>query len=81
LDLNLLTTESGSVAVEIQDIDGKPIPGFSLKECQRLSGDSTSSRVQWKSGQPLQTLAGRPVRLHFAIQNGDLYSFQFTDRK
>ena len=81
LHLNLLTTESGSVAVEIQDIDGKPIPGFSLKECQRLSGDSTSSRVQWKSGQPLQTLAGRPVRLHFAIQNGDLYSFQFTDRK
>jgi hypothetical protein len=81
LELNLKTSESGLVAVEIQDIKGKPIPGFSLKDCQPCSGDSIASRVTWKSYRPLRTLAGQPVRLRFTIQNGDLYSFQFTDRE
>lgn len=78
LELNLMTTDAGSVAVEIQDLDGKPIPGFSLKNCEPCTGDSISRKVRWKNNPPLKVLANRPLLLKFAIQDGDLYSYQFT---
>ena len=77
LELNLVTADNGSITVEIQDLDGKPIPGFSLKDCEPCTGDSISQKVVWKNNPELQVLADRPVQLKFAIRDGDLYSFQF----
>jgi hypothetical protein len=33
--------------------------------------------VTWKSGRDVSGLAGRPVRLRFAMQDADLYSVRF----
>ncbi len=77
--LNFATGEGGSVRVEVQDANGKPIDGFALADCEPLSGDEIGHAAQWQAGSNLQALASRPIRLRFALKNADLYSLQFTD--
>jgi len=76
--LNFATEEAGSVRVEMQTADGKPLPGFSLADAEPLTGDSIHRPVAWKGGADVSELAGRPIRLRFVIHQADVYSFQFT---
>ncbi len=78
LELNFSTSAAGSVRVEVQDTDGKPINGFSAANCPQLFGDSIARRVKWNSDADLSSLAGTPVRLLFELHDADLYSFQFV---
>ncbi len=78
LSLNYATSAAGSLKVEIQDANGTPIPGFTLADAAELFGDSTDQIASWKNGTDVSKLAGKPVRLNFELQDGDLYSFQFT---
>jgi hypothetical protein len=77
LVINFSTSAAGSVRVEIQDIEGKPIPGFTLDQCPEIFGDSIERVVRWQSGSDLSALAGKPVRLRFVLQDADLYSIRF----
>lgn len=79
LFLNLSTSAAGSVRVEIQDPDGRAVPGFALDDCPPIFGDAIERRAVWKSGSDLNSLAGRPVRLRFVLSDADLYAFQFKD--
>lgn len=81
LMVNYSTSAAGTILVEIQDADGKPIPGYSLAESQDLYGDSLEQPVTWKGGNDVSKLAGRPVRLRFVVKDADLYSFQFREGK
>ena len=76
LVLNFTTGAKGSLAVELQDLEGRPLEGFSLKDCQPLSGDAVAQTVTWK-GTSLNRLAGTPVRLRFVLRDADLFSFRF----
>jgi len=78
LEINFSTSAVGSVRVEIQDAEGKPIPGFALTDCHLQYGDQLDRVVAWKSGADVSGLAGKPVRLRFELKDADLYSFQFT---
>ena len=78
LELNFATSAAGSIRVEIQAEDGKPISGFSLEECPELFGDSVMRTVVWNNNPSLSALAGKSVRLLFELKDADLYSFQFT---
>jgi len=80
LSLNFQTHKSGRLRVELQNPTGKPIDGFSLSDCQPLSGDDIDQTVTWKDAD-LGKLQGRPVRLRFVLENGDLYSYQFQTVK
>ena len=75
--LNFSTSAAGSIRVEIQDSDGKPIPGYSADEAQELIGNYIEHPASWKKGTDVSTLAGRPIRLHFIMKDADLYSIQF----
>jgi hypothetical protein len=77
LELNVSTSAAGSLRVEIQDATGSPIPGFSLADCGEVIGDEISRVIQWQQGTDLSPLAGKPIRLRFALQDADLYSMQF----
>jgi len=77
LELNYCAGAGGSIRVEIQDAAGKALPGFSLAECQPLAGDDIAGVVKWQSGGNLGAIAGKPVRLRFALKGADLYSMQF----
>lgn len=77
LKINFETSAAGSIQVEIQDAEGKPVPGFTLDECPSLFGNSTEYTVEWKSKARLSDIAGKPVRLRFVLKDADLYAFRF----
>lgn len=77
LSLNVSTSAAGSVRVEVQDLDGKPLPGFSLAECDAVYGDSLEFTVSWSGKSDIGVLSGKPVRLRFELRDADLYSYQF----
>ena len=77
LVLNVSTSAAGSVRVEIQGVDGKPLPGYALADCPEIFGDSLGRPVAWKAGGYLSKLAGQPIRLRFELKDADLYSMRF----
>jgi hypothetical protein len=77
LVMNFSTSAVGSITVEIQDEAGKPIPGFSLADCQPIWGDEIERIVGWKGGHDLNKLSGRSVRLRFVMKDADLYAIRF----
>jgi hypothetical protein len=74
LSLNL--DSKGGTRVELQDANGKPLPGFTLEDCTPITGDFIDHRVSWKGGD-LSSLAGNAVRLWVELKEAALYSFQF----
>ncbi|WP_165251846.1 hypothetical protein [Paludisphaera soli] len=79
LRLNLDTGAMGTAFVELQDAEGRPIPGFALADCEEIGGDFVDQRVYWKGNPDVSALAGRPVRIHFKLKRAKLYAFQFTN--
>lgn len=81
LSLNFATSAAGSLRVEFQTPDGKPIEGFALDDCEEIYGDSVDRKVIWKSGTDISAVSGKPVRLRFVGKDADLYSFQAESGK
>ncbi len=77
LVLNFSTSAAGSVRIEIQDLSGQPIRGFSLSDCVELIGDEIERVVSWKKGRDVSQLAGQPIRLRFVMKDADLYALHF----
>ena len=77
LVVNFSAGAAGSLRVELQDAAGKPLPGFTLADAVEVIGDEIERVVTWKSDRDVSELAGRPVRLRFAMQDADLYSLRF----
>lgn len=77
LTMNYATSAAGSIRVEIQDLTGKPIPGFTLEESKLHFGDDLAQVVSWKSGSDVSALASQQVRLRFVMNDADLYAIQF----
>jgi hypothetical protein len=78
LVLNYSTSVAGSVRVEVQEVDGRPIEGFTMADCAELYGDSLEQAVVWKDHPSLGSLAGKPVRLRFELRDADVFSMRFT---
>jgi len=49
LSLNFATSAAGSLQVELQDELGKPVPGYTLDDCDELFGDRIDRGVTWKT--------------------------------
>jgi hypothetical protein len=81
LTVNYSTSAMGSLRVEIQDADGKAIPGFSIADADELFGDSVDQQVSWNEKVNVSSLAGKPIRLRFQLSDGDLYAFQFIEKE
>ena len=81
LVINYSTSAFGSVRVELQDAAGSALDGYALNQCPVLYGDAIEHTVSWESGPDVSALAGRPVRLRFALTDADLYSIRFTSGK
>jgi hypothetical protein len=78
LRLNYSTSAAGSVKVAILDDGGRPVPGFALKDMEPLFGDELAGPVRWKASGSVAALAGRPIRLRFALSDADLFAFRFA---
>ncbi len=79
LSLNFATSAAGSVRVELQDVDGRPLPGFASDDCDELFGDTLDRTVSWKEQADLTAVSGRVVRVRFLLHDADLFAFQFRD--
>lgn len=80
LEINYSTSAAGKVLVELQDLDGKAIPGFTLGDCKPIYGDHIARLVEWNRGSDLSSLSGKPIRLRFEMSDADLYSLRFRDK-
>jgi hypothetical protein len=78
LVVNYSTSAGGTLRVELQDANGKALPGLTLAECRNLVGDAIEQTVTWAKRSDLSTLAGTTVRLRFVMQEADLYSLRFN---
>jgi hypothetical protein len=78
LTLNYATSAAGSVQVEIQDADGKPLPGFASADAPETFGDKIDAVYRWKAGDDVSALAGKTVRLRFVVRDADVYSYRFA---
>lgn len=78
LKINFSTSAGGSLRVELQDIDGEPIDGFAMENCDLLYGDQIDRAVSWNGGTDVNELVGQPVRLRFELKDADLFSLRFA---
>jgi len=77
LGVNFSSSAAGGIRVEIQDAEGRAIPGFALEDCPPLFGDSIERTVSWGDGTDVSALAGEAVRLRFELKDADLYAYRF----
>jgi hypothetical protein len=79
LTLNFASSAAGDIRVELQDAQGRAIPGFGLDACPPLFGDTLERSVIWNDSDDVSRLAGQPIRLRFVLRDADLYSFRFSE--
>ena len=77
--VNASTSGSGFVKCEIRDIGGNPVPGFSLAESKENYGDGIELAMEWKGGNDLKALAGKPIVLYFELKDADIFSYRFGE--
>ena len=81
LQLNAACHGLGEIWVEVQDADGRPLPGHTRTEAVSVDRNGTAQEVWWQGGPDVSSLAARPVRLHFAMSSAKLFAFQFVEEK
>ena len=79
LIVNYSTSAAGQVQVELQDVQGNVLPGFSLEESVPLIGDDIEKPVLWKNND-IGELVGRPIRLRFVMKDADVYALRFLNK-
>lgn len=65
----------GSIRVQIEDCDGKIIPGLAAAHCAPFCGDSTEEVINWNDRSDLSRLDGSKVQLRFLVHNASLYAW------
>lgn len=80
LIVNGRTQSGGSIRIGVLDAQGNPLPGYSIRDCQPLTGDRSDWVVQWEDGESSITWGDQPIRLRLELQNAELFGFQFQDQ-
>lgn len=79
LEINYSTSAAGIIRVQIEDAaTGEPCAGFSLEDSRRIYGDEIERVLKWGDTTDVSSLAGKPVRLRFVMNEADLYSIKFN---
>ena len=76
--MNFSTSAAGEVKVELQNKNGKPIPGFTLNDSESMFGDAIERTVFWNGKADVSKLKGKTIRVRFIMNDADLYSFKFN---
>jgi hypothetical protein len=77
LAINFSTSAAGSVWVEMLDLSGTPIAGFTREDADEIIGDEIERVATWNGNADVSSLAGTPVRLRFEMKDADVYSLRF----
>ena len=79
LEVNATVAEGGALSVEVQDEQGKALPGFGATDCMPVTGDSLRHVVRWVDRCGDDRWLERPVRLEFYLRDAAVYGFRFTE--
>ena len=74
ISLNAKTWADGQVRVEITDPRGKPLPGFSINDCEPVTGDGLELSPSWRGAPSLPKLETSRIRLRVTARHGSLYA-------
>ncbi len=74
--LNVDCAASGTGRVEIRDAQNRPIPGYTLADCDPIGLNEVDVPVTFHGKSDLGAIS-QPVRLFFSFCNAKLYAFQF----
>lgn len=77
LALNLACEAGGQATVELQDEQGKPLPGYAMGDCDPVTGDAVTQIVSWRGKSAVRALAGKAVKVRIALREARLYAFGF----
>ncbi|MEO6003698.1 MAG: hypothetical protein ABIZ04_27240 [Opitutus sp.] len=80
LTVNFATSAAGSIKVELLGANDRPLPGFSVNDCDELFGDSIDRTVTWADRSDVSALAGQPIRFRVVMRDADLYSMKFQEK-
>ena len=80
LQLNIDCGGMGEAWVELQDENGKPIPGFTPEESVSVDRNGVAQEVWWRNGPDVSSLAGRPIKVRIRLRSAKLYAFQFVQQ-
>jgi hypothetical protein len=75
LNVNVKLHAGGSLKIELLDLSGNPIPGFTLADAKPVLGDQLNASVSWTKGSDLSQLTGKEVKLRIHLKGGDLFSY------
>jgi len=78
LEINYATAAAGVIRIEIQDQNGKPIPGYTLNDADPIIGNEIRRSVTWKGKSDVGSLSGKQIKLHITMKDADLYSLKFN---
>lgn len=78
LELNVDAGVAGSVRVELLDAEGRPLPGFALRQADAIKGNHIAHTVTWQGSDDVSALAGKHVKIRFVMRDCKLYAFQFV---
>ena len=78
LQLNFICAEPVTVALQRPGYGGE-YEGFTLDECEPVSGDHQDAGIRWKSGRTPDDLQGEFVRLKVCGRNAVAYSAAFVE--
>lgn len=81
LHINFATSAAGGLRFELQSLDGQPLPGFTLADCQEQIGNEIDRVVTWKNSPTLSALNGWSVCLRCVLKDADLFAIQFANQR
>lgn len=76
LSINFATSAAGSIQIELQDVQGTPIKGFTLADSPEIIGNELAREVYWNSERQLTEIT-HPIRLQMSMKDAELYSLRF----
>ena len=65
----------GELQVEVLDVNGRALDGFTIDRAIPVSGNGTRLPAKWNGGASLARVAGTPVRFRFTLKQARLFSF------
>ncbi len=66
----------GEVRVQVVDVTGNPVRGYSFEDCFPLTGDALFWQPQWKEGRNVGALQNQVVQLEVELTNARLYAIR-----
>ena len=77
ISMRAMTAVAAILSIAPAPAEGQPLPGFTFVDAAENRGDEIAHIVSWQAGSAVGALANKPVRLLFALDRVDLYSFRF----